>query len=226
MALIMVALVAGLAGGVLGAFIATGYLSRNAAQAPNSSDARVSTDVNEQDVPLSEITTQHTVPDQISEVVRQLPPAEHKGQTLTADIEDKGEGEISSEETTDGQGNALRAALNEWIAATNARDLNKQMGFYNHKVNAFYRARDVGLDIVRADKARAYERAQSINVSAGIPQISLSRDGRTAIMRFRKQYAIAGGGEDRSGEVVQELRWRRVDGKWRIVSERDVRVVR
>jgi hypothetical protein len=100
------------------------------------------------------------------------------------------------------------------------------MSFYNRVVGSFYRLRNASLADVRADKERVFERASSIDIRAGAPDIRLSADGRTAIMRFRKQYAIAGGGEDRRGEVVQELRWQRADGQWRIVSERDLRVVR
>jgi hypothetical protein len=228
-ALITVALVAGLAGGVIGAFIATNYLSRRAAEAPASSDVPANTKVIEREAaPSDEIAPQQqqTLADQVSEVTRQPQSTEHKDQALAAKTEEDNEGRNSAVMTQEPDAAALRAALNEWIAATNARDLNKQMGFYNQQVNAFYQARDVGLDIVRADKARAYERADSIHVRAGMPQISLSPDGLTATMRFRKQYNIAGGGEDRSGEVVQELRWRRLNGKWRIISERDVRVVR
>jgi hypothetical protein len=40
-------------------------------------------------------------------------------------------------------------------------------------------------------------------------------------MRFRKRYRI----DERGGEVLQELRWRRTDSGWRIVSERDLRVI-
>ena len=53
----------------------------------------------------------------------------------------------------------------------------------------------------------------------------MSRDGRTAVMRFRKRYQITGGPASRSGEVLQELRWRRTEGGWRIVSERDLRAI-
>jgi hypothetical protein len=47
-------------------------------------------------------------------------------------------------------------------------------------------------------------------------------------MRFRKQYESGGsrGGRRRSGEVIQELRWRRTAEGWKIFSERDVRVLR
>lgn len=120
---------------------------------------------------------------------------------------------------------ALRGALNEWVAATNARDINKQMSFYNPTVNAFYLSRNASREEVRAEKARVFERARSIDIRAAEPQIRLSPDGNSATMRFRKSYAIAGGGQDRRGAVVQELRWRRVGGEWKIVSERDVKVL-
>ena len=119
----------------------------------------------------------------------------------------------------------LRGALDEWIAATNARDIQRQMGFYNQKVNAFYLTRNVPREAVHAEKSRVFGRAERIDIKAAAPGIRLSRDGRTATMRFRKKYAIEGGGEDRRGEVVQELRWQRTDDGWKIVSERDLRVI-
>ena len=119
----------------------------------------------------------------------------------------------------------LHGALDEWIAATNARDIQRQMDFYNPTVNAFYLTRNVPREAVRAEKSRVFGRANLIDIRAAAPGIRLSRDGRTATMRFRKKYAIEGGGEDRRGEVVQELRWRRTDDGWKIVSERDLRVI-
>lgn len=119
----------------------------------------------------------------------------------------------------------LHAAFDEWIAATNARDIQRQMGFYNQTVNAFYRKRDVPLEAIRAEKSRVFGRADLIDIQAAAPGIRMSRDGRTATILFRKKYAIEGGGEDRRGEVVQELRWRRTSDGWKIVSERDLRVI-
>ncbi|HEY0004958.1 MAG TPA: nuclear transport factor 2 family protein [Pyrinomonadaceae bacterium] len=120
---------------------------------------------------------------------------------------------------------SLRSALNDWVEATNARDVNRQMSFYQQKVNAFYLTRNVSREAVRAEKARVLGSAEIVDIRVGNPEIKLSQDGRTATMRFRKRYNIAGGGQDRSGEVVQELRWRREGGKWNIVSERDLKVL-
>jgi ketosteroid isomerase-like protein len=136
---------------------------------------------------------------------------------------------VGGEPISDTQGADARAtlhgALDEWIAATNARDIKRQMDFYNQTVKAFYLTRNVPREAVRAEKSRVFGRANVIDIRASAPGIRLSPDGRTATMRFRKKYAIEGGGEDRRGEVVQELHWRRTGDGWKIVSERDLRVI-
>lgn len=119
----------------------------------------------------------------------------------------------------------LRSALGEWVAATNARDVGRQMNFYAPTVDAFYLSRNASRAAVREEKARLFASAQSVNVEAAQPDIRLSRDGRTAVMRFRKRYQITGGNGSRSGEVLQELRWRRTGTGWKIVGERDLRVL-
>jgi len=120
----------------------------------------------------------------------------------------------------------LRAALEEWVAATNARDIRRQMSFYMPTVRAFYLTRDVDRERVRAEKARVFARASTIDVRAEEPEIVFLDGGRVAVMRFRKRYRIEGGPGSRRGEVVQELRWRNTTDGWKIFSERDIRVIR
>lgn len=120
----------------------------------------------------------------------------------------------------------LRAALGDWIAATNANNIEKQLSFYAPRITAFYLARNVSRDAVREEKERVFKRAGRINISAGDPEVIFDDNGQTAIMRFRKRFAISAGAGKRSGEVVQELRWQLGAGGWKIFSERDVRVIR
>ena len=119
----------------------------------------------------------------------------------------------------------LRRALEQWIAATNANDIERQLSFYMPRVAAFYLARNVPLARVRAEKVRVFERAKRIDISAASPEVILRDDGRTAIMRFRKRYDIETARRNLRGEVIQELRWQRVGDAWKIFSERDVRVL-
>jgi hypothetical protein len=50
-----------------------------------------------------------------------------------------------------------------------------------------------------------------------------ARSGR---MYFRKTYVIEGKVSRRTGQVLQELRWMKEMDGWKIVSERDLRVIR
>jgi hypothetical protein len=120
---------------------------------------------------------------------------------------------------------ALRTALDEWIAATNRRDLARQMSFYPPTVSVFYRDRNVPRTAVLAEKRRLFGRAQVVEVRAGPPDITL--DGPdAATMRFRKTYDIRGPQATRRGEVVQELRWVKTPAGWKITGERDAQVIR
>jgi serine/threonine protein kinase len=120
----------------------------------------------------------------------------------------------------------IAGALNEWVAATNAGNVDRQMTFYNPTVEAFYRTRNVSRDAVRAEKERVFDQADRIEVQAGEPQIKFSDDGQTVTTRFRKRFVIEGPEDNRRGEVMQELRWIKTDAGWKIVSERDVQVLR
>jgi len=120
----------------------------------------------------------------------------------------------------------VRRALDEWIAATNNRDIARQMSFYMPQLEAFYLTRNTPVSAVRAEKNRAFQTARSIDIRAAEPEIVFQDGGRTAVMRFRKQYRIVDSSKTRSGEVVQELRWQRTANGWKIFSERDVRVIR
>jgi hypothetical protein len=118
----------------------------------------------------------------------------------------------------------LRQALTEWIAATNKRDVEKQMSFYVPRLKAYYLSRNTPRDFVRDEKAHVFATASVIDIRAEEPEIIFQDDGR-AIMRYRKKYRIENRRQSRRGEVIQELRWQRVGQAWQIFSERDIRVL-
>jgi ketosteroid isomerase-like protein len=118
----------------------------------------------------------------------------------------------------------IREALNQWIEATNRRNVEKQMSFYMPELKAFYLTRNASRNTVRVEKVRLSS-AKTIDIRAEEPEIIFQDGGRTAIMRFRKKYAVSEKARTRRGEVVQELRWQRTNGGWKIFSERDIRVI-
>lgn len=149
-------------------------------------------------------------------------------QTVNQDLRNSSPVVSSGARTAGGESSeagAIRRALDQWIEATNARDIEKQMSFYLPQLKAFYLARNAARNSVRIEKTRIFARAKSINIRAEEPEIIFQDGGRLAIMRFRKKYRINTGAKSRQGEVIQELRWQRTTAGWRIFSERDIKVI-
>ncbi len=121
-------------------------------------------------------------------------------------------------------GAGLRDTLDAWIDSTNARDLSGHMRFYLPQVSTFYLSRNVSREYVRREKARLFQ-GGPVSVAAGEPEIDPSPDGRTATVRFRKRYAVSGARGEKRGEVIQEMKWIRTPGGWRIASERDAKIL-
>jgi len=219
---VVLCVLAGLAGGVLGGLALT--LSQ-------SDDARV-----ESPAPQTQTTQDAATVVESAPVTPSSEPPAMEEKSVAQDaprVADEGaDAKIADEKVADakvadaGTEGELRSALGEWLAATNARDVRRQMQFYAPTMNAFYLSRNTPREAVRAEKSRVFAEAETVDVRASsAPDIRLSRDGQTAVMRFRKRYQIRGGVGARSGEVLQELRWRRTPSGWRIVSERDLRVI-
>jgi ketosteroid isomerase-like protein len=120
----------------------------------------------------------------------------------------------------------LRSALDDWINATNRRDIPRQMMYYMPELRAYYLTRNTPREAVLREKQRIFANVRSVNITAEDPEIVFQDKGMTAIMRFHKKYKITDRARTRSGEVIQELRWQQTNNGWRIISERDIRVVR
>jgi ketosteroid isomerase-like protein len=235
--LVALAVAAGMLGGIVGIFAINAYQKRAAATTPAQTASATQVGGQSTTAPISTAAPVSTAANS-SPAVSEDKGARAKETTTsgaqpTADGNSGGvqaanadAGETTQQRVADeAEARALRAALGEWIAATNARDIDRQMNFYEPRVSAFYLTRNVSREAVRAEKTNVFARASAVDVRADEPQISLSPDGRVATMRFRKEYAIEGGGQERRGAVIQELRWRRTPAGWKITSERDLRVV-
>jgi len=136
---------------------------------------------------------------------------------VSAGVPDRRESDLAAD---------LRGAFNSWMDATNQRDIPAQMQFYMPEMKAYYLSRNSPQSLVRAEKTRVFSGLRSVDIRAGEPEIIFQDNGRTAVMRFIKEYRLTGRNGTKSGVVVQELRWQRAGNRWRIFSERDVRVIR
>lgn len=121
---------------------------------------------------------------------------------------------------------ALRSTVDSWLAAHNARNLSQVTNFYMPHVSAFYLAQNTSRAAVRAEKARLFEEPSMSIKRTTDPQITFAPDARTATMLFRKSYSRGAAAHPESGEVLQEIVWQKTNRGWKIISERDLRVLR
>ena len=155
----------------------------------------------------------------------QVPDGTQRGTGNQAGSPVKAE-EKSSAQPPEAERRVLQSALAGWVAATNARDVNRQLAYYAPRLEAFYLSRDVPREAVRVEKRNTFSHADRVLISVNDVTVEIGRDGLTAAMKFRKRYEIESGGGQRDGEVLQELQWSKTESGWKITSERDLQVLR
>ncbi|MDQ3584746.1 MAG: hypothetical protein ACR2GW_12575 [Pyrinomonadaceae bacterium] len=244
---VLLLLIAGVAGGAIALFVVTQYLRRSVNTSP---PAATTAPINDPSQTNATPANEQTRRDGQSSATIEPAKADNRlnnpearedkrdGAQIDQNVaqENSGESEaerVAGEEPAHGDEaneadprRSLRSAFDSWIASTNARDIDRQMELYGRRVNAFYLTRNASRRDVRAEKAQLFGRAETVEVRAGEPKIKFGVDNKTATMHFRKDYVIAGGGQNRRGAVLQELRWRLTGNGWKIISERDLRVLR
>ena len=120
---------------------------------------------------------------------------------------------------------ALRSTIDGWVAAHNSRNLSQVTNFYMRNVSTFYLKQNTTRAAVRAEKARLFQTPSMTIRRTSDPQVTFGRDGNTATTVFRKSYS-RGDASQPQGEVLQEIIWQKTNRGWKIIGERDLRVLR
>jgi serine/threonine-protein kinase len=121
---------------------------------------------------------------------------------------------------------ALRSTIDGWLAAHNSRNLTQVTNFYMPNVSTFYLAQNTTRAAVRAEKARLFQGPTMTLKRTSDPEITFVQDGGRATTLFRKSYSRSEAAQSQSGEVLQEIIWQKTNRGWKIISERDLRVLR
>lgn len=118
--------------------------------------------------------------------------------------------------------NEVTQRIHDWKSLLEARDLNGYMDNYAPTVD-YYRRSGASMAAVRADKARAFTLYNSMRVNITNMSVSVGPSGETATATFDKEWSFSGR-DTSSGKVRSQLGLRRINGRWLITSERDLRV--
>jgi serine/threonine-protein kinase len=118
----------------------------------------------------------------------------------------------------------VRDTLDAWVGTTNAKLLDLHMIYYADTLDTYYRRTNVSADTVRADRARAFESYDAMNVELSNLKIAPDSTGERATATFDKTWDFESAEKHSTGSVRQQLTLTKVGGRWLITGERDLEV--
>jgi serine/threonine-protein kinase len=115
-------------------------------------------------------------------------------------------------------------ALEEWADATRERDLDAHMSTYADTLETYYKKSNVPIAQVRADRTRAFERYDDIDVKLTNVRVIPDPTGTRATVTFDKTWKFASDDKSSAGSVRQQLTFVKAGGQWFITSEKDLQI--
>jgi len=117
----------------------------------------------------------------------------------------------------------VKDVVDDWKYSTETRDLDTHIGQYADTVD-FYKAGRVNVSRVRADRARAFAAYDSISINTDNVKVAPDASGEKATVVLDKEWNFEGAEKSSSGKVQQQLTLNKVNGRWLITGEKDLKV--
>jgi serine/threonine-protein kinase len=114
--------------------------------------------------------------------------------------------------------------LGAWASTMRARQLDQHMNFYADELDTYYNQTGVDASTVRADRARAFERYHTMDVSLTNVKITPDSYGTAANVTFDKAWQFESYEKNWTGAVKQVLTVSKIGGRWVITGEKDLEV--
>lgn len=115
-----------------------------------------------------------------------------------------------------------------WKSAAEAHNLDTNLSNYADTVD-YYKGGKINKSKLKASKEPAYKRYDSIAIDISNMKVTVDPTGEKATVTFDKEWDFSGADKDgnevfNTGKVQQQLVLNKFNGKWKIVSEKDVKV--
>ncbi len=116
----------------------------------------------------------------------------------------------------------VKDAVDAWVNSSESLDLDGNLDYYADSVD-YYIAGRVNRSRVRADKQRAFDQYDSINFNISNMRITPDASGEKAVAVFDKEWKFEGEEKYSTGKVQQQLTLSKIDGRWLITGEKDLK---
>lgn len=115
-----------------------------------------------------------------------------------------------------------------WKTAAENNNLDTNLSNYADTVD-YYKGGKINKTKLRASKEPAYKRYDTITINVSNMKVSVDPTGEKATVTFDKEWDFTGVDKDgnevfNTGKVNQQITLTKVNGKWKISAEKDVKV--
>lgn len=117
----------------------------------------------------------------------------------------------------------IENVLEDWKTSTENHDLDAHLDNYADTVN-YYRGGEVSSAKVRADREKAFSMYDTLEVSLDNIEITPDATGEKAVVTLDKKWDFQNDVKSNSGKVRQQLTLAKIQGRWLIIGERDLKV--
>src|SRR5215213_676209 len=115
------------------------------------------------------------------------------------------------------------STLNTWVTALRARDFDKELSYYADTLDVFYSRRNVNAEFVRDLHYKLFTKYSTLDMQLTNINIQISQSGSNAVATFDKTFNFQGE-KNYSGAVQSQWEWTKINGTWRITSEKDLKI--
>ena len=165
--------------------------------------------------------TGRTVPTENRSDAHEAPPIRSEKQPVHESQNDQAEQPSDSSELD------IRALLSAWTESFKQKDLARQVDCYAPILDTYFLQHSVPRAFVESNKSKAFnaiKEVRSFEISDITTELTSSS---TATVKFRKKWDTGlASGKTFSGEEIEQLQLSHLDAGWKIVSEKEVQILR
>lgn len=118
----------------------------------------------------------------------------------------------------------IENVIMDWKTASEDFDLETNISNYADTVD-YYKGGKVNKSKIKQDKDKAYKLYDTINIKLSGIKITPDASGEKVTAVFNKEWDFANEERVNRGEVQQQIIFSKIGGKWKIVSEKDLKVL-
>lgn len=125
---------------------------------------------------------------------------------------------------TTGASREVAGALEGWRRTMSTPDVDAHMVYYADVLHTYYNSRNVGVQVVRDNVARAFSTYSSRDVRISNLQIEVDASGERAVATFDKTFEFRSPGKTYAASGLNRFWYEKMGGRWLITGEKDLKI--